>query len=74
MKRLLLVLAIAATLVAMLAVPAFANAENPNANCIGQFASSPGIHLVGEEAKVRPPANEGSPESIAYYVTHCPTP
>ena len=49
MRRIVLVLAIAATLVVMLAVPAFA-AKNPDANCIGEIASLNDPGFVGEVA------------------------
>jgi hypothetical protein len=48
LKRILLVLAIAALLVVMLAVPAFA-VPNPNANCVGVLASSEVPELAGED-------------------------
>jgi hypothetical protein len=48
MRRIVLVLAMAAMLVVLLAVPAFA-AEDPNANCAGESASS-SFHGFSETA------------------------
>jgi hypothetical protein len=49
-RRIVLVLAMAAMLMVMLAVPAFAAAD-PNANCVGETATSPGFTgIIGNMA------------------------
>ena len=80
MKRILLGLAIAALLVVMLAVPAFA-APNPDANCIGALASLEVPELAGEDdfsiteqAQLERDPDDGHKAFIARGAgTHCAT-